>query len=182
MAICQKWRVTYFWPANLQYGFVFFKSWILNYFFWGYIRNIFEFISINIKRSALYTALKLSCNLLGYLRLQFTLVPARWLKTLTRDCILSNAFITFYICATTYMTHLTFISSPHYVYSLNLYGRTRDIYHWHISWDYTIIIFLSHSSHGLFFPILFGRSRSVASFVVKHLAQLLILIPKYFPF
>ena len=33
-----------------------------------------------------------------YLRLQITLMPARWFKTLTRDCILSNAFITFYIC------------------------------------------------------------------------------------
>ena len=33
-----------------------------------------------------------------YLRSQITLVPVRWFKTLTRDCILSNAFITFYIC------------------------------------------------------------------------------------
>ena len=91
-----------------------------------------------------------------YLRSQITLVPVRWFKTLTRDCILSNAFITFYICATTYMTHLTFISSPLYVYSLNLYGTTREdiLYHWHISWDYTIIILLSHLSHDLFFPIL----------------------------
>ena len=50
-----------------------------------------------------------------------------------------------------------------YVYSFNLYGRTREdiLYHWHISWDYTIIILLSHLSHGLFFPILFARSRSV---------------------
>ena len=93
------------------------------------------------------------------------------------------------IYTTTYMTRLTFISSPQlYVYSLNLYGRTRQdiLYHWHISWDYTIINLLSHLSHGLFFPILFARPRRfsgrVASFVVKHLAQLLILTPKYFPF
>ena len=74
-----------------------------------------------------------------YLRLQITLVAARWFKTLTRDCILSNVFITWYY-ATTYMTHLTFISSPLYVYSFNLFGRTRE--YWHISWDYTIIILL----------------------------------------
>ena len=62
-----------------------------------------------------------------------------------------------------YMPLHTFIPSPLYVYSLNLYGRTREdiLYHWHISWDYTIIILLSHLSHGLFFPILFARSRSV---------------------
>ena len=67
------------------------------------------------------------------------------------------------VYAPTYMTHLTFISSPLYVYSFNLYGRTREdiLYHWHISWDYTIIILLSHLSHDLFFPILFARSRSV---------------------
>ena len=67
------------------------------------------------------------------------------------------------IYATTYMTPLTFISSAIYVYSLNLYGKTREdiLYHWHISWDYTIIIELSHISHGLFFPILYARSRSV---------------------
>ena len=109
-----------------------------------------------------YTARRTMCRA-TYLRLQITLVPARWFKTLTRDCKLSNAFITFYIYISLHTWHTLHSSRPLYVYSLNLYARTRQdiLYHWHISWDYTIIIFLSQLSHGLFFPILFARSRSV---------------------